>query len=536
MLLGYVSDERDVALADVAVEICDISSLVDVTRSTASGAIYADIRPGTYTLTLSREGYSAKRVSVQAGPESPVRLRLLSDRLVGYAWPTWVRSGEAARLRVHSVEPFRAELWRYGQEKTLVKLLGWFDEHGPRAMAQNLPDGDFTQFGTGWDETIHGDRQDVISVTAPERSGLYYFHLSTDSGDFFSFPWVVAPRQPDAAIAVLASTNTWNAYNRFGGRSNYINAEGLPVRPTVVTRDELTRYKPREHSDQLYPATPNDAYPPLTFDRPNPDCHVDKDEQVTDPIGGRVASTLAPGLWRLLAWLEREDWPCDLYSDHHLHDGQLDLDAYKTLVLDLHPEYWSTTMYNRVKRWVHDRGGHLVYLGGNGIDCAVEVESPSLARYLTQQVDPWRPEEAGLDSRFHRVHESQASLLGIAFTQAGQNTAAPYAVTRCDHWVFADTGLHDGDTFGAMTLHERVPGGASGHETDKRTPNSPNDVVVLAKGMNPDEGGAEMVCRELPAPGGAVFSAGSITYVAALLSDRTVSRITTNVLQRFTRS
>ena len=53
----------------------------------------------------------------------------------------------------------------------------------------------------------------------PERSGLYYLHAETESGLFYAFPWVVAPATPSAQVAVLASTNTWNAYNSFGGRS-----------------------------------------------------------------------------------------------------------------------------------------------------------------------------------------------------------------------------------------------------------------------------------------------------------------------------
>ena len=43
-------------------------------------------------------------------------------------------------------------------------------------------------------------------------------------------------------MAVLASNITWNAYNNFGGRSNYINADVLPPRPTVNSRQELKRY------------------------------------------------------------------------------------------------------------------------------------------------------------------------------------------------------------------------------------------------------------------------------------------------------
>jgi N,N-dimethylformamidase len=119
----------------------------------------------------------------------------------------------------------------------------------------------------------------------------------------------------------------------------------------------------------------------------------------------------------------------------------------------------------------------------------------------------------------------------VAFSYAGIMTAAPYRVVG-EHWALAGTGLQVGDIFGQASLHERISGGASGHETDKRTANSPAGTVLLAKGLNPDEGGAEMVYYETPS-GGAVFSVGSITYVAALLVDPAVSRITSNVLTRF---
>ena len=96
----------------------------------------------------------------------------------------------------------------------------------------------------------------------------------------------------------------------------------------------------------------------------------------------------------------------------------------------------------------------------------------------------------------------------------------------------ADAGLKSGDVFGEASLHRRCPGGASGHETDKRSSSSPPNTRLLARGLNPDDGGAEMVIFET-ANGGAVFSVGSINYVASLPVDAAVSRVTANVLKRF---
>jgi hypothetical protein len=56
--------------------------------------------------------------------------------------------------------------------------------------------------------------------------------------------------------------------------------------------------------------------------------------------------------------------------------------------------------------------------------------------------------------------------------------------------------------------------------------------MLLAKGLNPNEGGSEIVIHERDL-GGAVFSVGSISWVAALLVDDAVSTITRNVLVEF---
>jgi hypothetical protein len=138
----------------------------------------------------------------------------------------------------------------------------------------------------------------------------------------------------------------------------------------------------------------------------------------------------------------------------------------------------------------------------------------------------------GAESRFAMRYESEARLLGVVFTPAGAMTGAPYRVLDGSHWAFDRTGLKTGDTFGEKCLHQRCPGGASGHETDKVSASSPANVRRLAKGLNPDDGGADMVTFDVPG-GGAVFSAGSINYVASLPVDEHVSRVTENVLRKF---
>ena len=541
MLIGYVSDERYLALADVLLEFRSGGKTRAIVRSTPRGAVEADLDPGEYEVTLVKQGYGSKHSWMTVDADRPHHFRLLTDGLLGYVWPRAAKSGGRSEFRVHSTEPYRLSLWRYGWKREFVKLVGWFDEHGPRAVMQILPDGDFTPTGVGWNRVGYGNNAHHTQfVVGPERSGLYYLHAKGEqTGTFFSFPWIVAPAKPQAQIAVLASTNTWLAYNNFGGRSNYINANRLPDTPVVNARQDLIRYT-GAGSFNVW-GFPDDEYLPLSFERPELGNVVRENEEVTDPIAGRLPCGMAPAEWRLLGWLEREGFQYDYYSELQLHNGELDLDQYTILIISVHPEYWSREMYLRVKDWVWQRGGKLIYLGGNGLNCEVEFLGEDALRFKTHLApatgselgmpDPKNP-DFYFDSRMARTLESEANLLGVVCTETGIMTAAPYRVLNADHWGFAGTGLKNGDLFGEKSLQERVPGGASGHETDKRSPHSPPGTELLAKGTNRDDGGAEIVCYQTPT-GGAVFSVGSITWVPCLLVDDAVSRITSNVVTRY---
>ena len=530
MLVGYVSNERYVALPDTLLEFTAADGTVSEARSTASGAVHADLAPGEYRVVLYRPGCGQKSVEMTVEPGQPYHFRLLTDGLLGYMWPRCVKAGEQSEFRVHAVEEYGLELWRYGAQKEFIRRIGTFDEHGPRATMQITPDGDYTQTGVQWNKQGYNSAALGQMLTAPDRSGLYYLHARSKSGDFFTFPWVVAPASPQSSVAVLAADLNWNAYNSFGGRSNYIHADGFPSVPTVNSRQDLKRYTEPEHRTYA-----SDTYPPLSLDRPDPFNHVDENEQLTDPIAGRQGCHLAPAEWRFLGWLEQQGLSYDLYSESMFHFDRFRLDDYKVLIITTHPEYWSAHMYYTLKSWVFERGGRLMYLGGNGLNCEVELLDDHRVVYHNTRWSHSATEEnpPGAESRFAVRQESEANLLGVVFTFPGIMTAAPYQVVDADHWCFEDTGLSNGDVFGEASLHMRVPGGASGHETDKMSSHSPPGTRLLARGLNADEGGAHMVQFDT-ASGGRVFSVGSITWPASILVDRSVSQITANVLRHFT--
>ena len=90
--------------------------------------------------------------------------------------------------------------------------------------------------------------------------------------------------------------------------------------------------------------TDEDRTPPFRFHHPTeivepcfPVNHIPEAIEITDPIAGRSACHLAPAEWRLLGWLEREGYSYDFYSEHQLHAGTLDLDAYRVLIISVTP-------------------------------------------------------------------------------------------------------------------------------------------------------------------------------------------------------
>ncbi len=514
MLVGYVSDENYLALEGVAFEF-ENGRGAFAARSRVTGAVHVEIDEGHYQVSLSKPNHTGKRVDIEVRADRTWQFRLLSDQLYGFMWPKWIRCSEVSEYCVHSTDAFRLDLWRYGWEKQFIRSYGWCDEHGPHAMAQVLPDGDFTQSGVNWNRTGYILEYQKHGLVAPERSGLYFLHAKTRDGRFCSFPWIVSPNQPQAKIAVLSSTITQNAYNRFGGRSNYFNQDQLPERPILNSRQDLKRYT----EPGLWPFEVSGA--PLSFQRPEPSSQVPESACITDPIAGRTESCFAGGEWRLLGWMEREGFDYDLYSETELHFDRLPLDDYKVLVLNNHHEYWTKEMYFRVKRWVHEQGGKLVYLGGCGLYAEVEFDDENTIRCRR---------EGETDLR----GESEANLLGVAYSHSGFQSGAPYHVLDGSHWVFEGTGLKTGGRFGFRSLHERCPGGASAHELDKISPHSPGNIRHLAKGENPEDSGADMTIYETPS-GGAVFGAGSLCWTLSLPIDDGVSAITANVLRRFLR-
>lgn len=63
-------------------------------------------------------------------------------------------------------------------------------------------------------------------------------------------------------------------------------------------------------------------------------------------------------------------------------------------------------------------------------------------------------------------------------------------------------------------------------------PLTPAGAVHLAHGLNPDQGGADIVFFQTP-QGGAVLSAGSISFCGSLVVDRALDKLVMNFLEAY---
>jgi hypothetical protein len=535
MVIGFVSDEMFVAIADAQLEFKKTADGTRIeARSSASGAVNLDLGPGEYEVALAHPNFGSKISTLRVSADmQPHQFRLLSKALVGYIWPKWSRSGEVGEIRFSAHEAVEISLWRYGWEKEFIRDIGRFQAFAPSGDSQTLPDGDIAKIGVNWnhDRFAYSPDLEALSVIAPEKSGLYYFHMKTSSGETFSFPWIVAPgkKVKEKEIAILTSNICWNAYNDWGGRSNYVAANKLPDAPTVSPTQSSPWFRPTGAIWWV-----GNSFEPLSFDRPEPVNSEELETKITDQIK-KIGSEHVAGEWRLLGWMEKEKYEYDLYSENQFDIGELNLEKYKVLILSTHPEYWTINMYEKLKDWVQNKGGKLLYLGGNGINCSVELHDNAMTVH-NMDLSEWLPhraysgEGALIPSRFGLRHEVESSLLGVVMSFAGMGTGAPYEAIDVDHPIFKNTNIKNGDKFGFNSPVARCPGGASGHETDKRDSSTPANTRLHARGLNGEGAGAELVTIETTS-GGVVISVGSINWTASLPVDDQVALITKNALE-----
>jgi hypothetical protein len=346
--------------------------------------------------------------------------------------------------------------------------------------------------GPGWE---NGPADFSVAIPATWASGLYAAEITSNNGYQTYITFIVNPPPTQHnRLALIVSTNTWNAYNNWGGESQY----SYPGAPGP------------------YPNPPLD----LSFLRPNPRATP---VLYDDPHGPYADGHLVPGDVLLLTWLRSAGYNVDVYSDADFARGIPGLNQYGALLIDSHPEYWSVGEYQNLQAY-EKAGGNVLSLGGNAIYEEVQY-SPDYTTLIFRTQGPTRA-----DNSFAANGLPEINLLGVASWGANGDGsfAAPYAVTAAGaaSFLLQGTNLAQGSLIGQAGVF----GAASGWETEEVNKGfpSPPGTIVLAHGTNA-QGPADMVYELTPA-GGFVFAVGSVSFVGSLVVDPTLQRIIRNGL------
>jgi hypothetical protein len=498
------------------------------------------------------------------------------ETITGYCWPQAVVGGGTVGLHLSSPggRAVRVEVARCGAERTVV-----FSDSVPADF--HAAPRDAATNGCHWPAAL------VLDVDPAWRSGYYEVVLDVDvdgkerrSHAFF----VVRPAAPTASILLALATDTWHAYNDFGGRNLY----------TGATQVSLQR-----------PMTPGYLYKPPGLGR-RVTTTAPPDARMAAHVGYLAINHLSPWAgsagwpdWELpfLQWAEGNGYAIDVVTNADLEDHpELLRDGAYSLYLSVgHDEYWSMGMRDTVEGFIA-RGGNAAFFSGNTSFWQVRFEdhtpegpAATMVGYkgLFKRDPVYGTDRIGeLTSIWsdHEIGRPENHMTGVSFARGGYHRigkratqgAGGYTIHRGDHWMFDGTGLGYGDVLGAaattvgyecdgcdFTYRDGLPypTGADGTPTNfeilgtapaahftrttsvRPTPDDePSEVEFIAARLFGDRSEASVerishghaVLGTYVAPsGGVVITSGSTDWAHGLAGrDTQVEQITKNILDR----
>jgi len=445
--------------------------------------------------------------------------------------------------------------------------------------------------GCGWPACLE------VEVGQDWASGYYDIALTDADGTSTRHFVCVKPPLGErrARAAFVLATNTYHAYNWWGGANAYCDVTALmsgAAKLPEAMAGAIGVLSSRRPFVQNLLAAP-DGVPRLVNMRPR---GFKERPWAADPAWMRTHRTSpydgSAGFlnkWEhaFAAWAEPEGVALDYFTDHDLEAEPQVLSGYAAVVVVGHSEYWSGPQRDQIERFV-DAGGKLAVFSGNTAFWRVRWEDGG----DTLICHKWRGFEAEPDAGADGTHlwshpafaRPEATITGLSFLFGGYHRLGMcvsrgqggYTIYRDRHWALEDTDLFYGDVVGGeipLLGYENdgcrfdfgddglprpiaalgVPAGleiigvapcAFGEEADRGYPPiiPPEQLDVCAGVAYGDSGEAAQqrtlrghaVMASFRRGAGEVFNGGTTEWAHALKAgDPFVQQITRNVLTRF---
>jgi len=365
------------------------------------------------------------------------------DVVTGYCWPQSASGGGQVGLHMSSSggRSVRVEVARVGARREVVF------HHDAVAVGEHATPADASSMGCGWPVAL------TLDVDPGWRSGYYevVMEIDVDGKVRRDHAFFVVRPAPGARIVVALSTNTWHAYNDFGGPNLYTGGTHVAMqRPMAAGYLHKPPGKGRRVTGTGEPDPQNAAHVGYIM---------------LNHLSGYAGSAGWPD-WELpfIAWAEREGFEIAVCTNADLEEHPEVLDDAHLYLSVGHDEYWSLGMRDTVEAFIAS-GGNAAFFSGNTSLWQVRIEGDDhdvmvgYKAFFKSDPRMGTDREAEVTTFWSDVVVARPEnyMTGVSFTRGGyhrigRNVSAGlggYTVHRPGHWIFDGTELGYGDVLGA---------------------------------------------------------------------------------------